>query len=64
MQLRLRPKSSGTFSSGKSSKYIIKIISLIVVIVVVIFFLDQLEIPAPKKFIKQEISNDKLIKLK
>ena len=64
MQLRIRNKTPASFSSRKSNKYIIKIISLVLVIFAVIFFLDRLEISAPKKSIKQEISNEKLIKLK
>jgi len=61
MQLRLRPKSSNSFSLGK---YAVRAVLLIAVIFTILFFLNQLNIPAPKKMIKQEISNDKLIKLK
>tara|TARA_Y100000590_G_scaffold59357_1_gene62975 strand:- start:2748 stop:2933 length:186 start_codon:yes stop_codon:yes gene_type:complete len=61
MQLRLNPKSSRSFSWGKTA---IKVGLVIFAILVVIFFLGQLKLSAPKKLIKQEISNDKLIKLK
>ena len=61
MQLRLRPKSSSNF---RFSKNVLKIVLIILVIFVAIFFLNKIEILAPKKHIKQEISNDKIIKLK
>ena len=61
MQLRLRPKTPSAFSF---SRYSVKIILIILTIFVAIFFLGRLEIPAPKKLIEQNISNDKLIKLK
>ena len=61
MQLRLRPKSPNSFPLGK---YAIKAILLTVLIFTILFFLNKLNIPAPKKMIKQEISNDKLIELK
>ena len=61
MQLRSKYRPSRTFLL---SKYTIKFILLVTSILVVIFFLGQLELPAPQKLIKQEISNDKFIKLK
>jgi len=61
MQLRLNPKTS---RSSSLRRPVIKIILLIFAILVVIFFLGRLELSTPKKLIKQEISNDKLIKLK
>ena len=61
MQLRLNPKSS---RSSSLRKPVIKIILIIFAIFVVIFFLGKLELSTPKKIIKQEISNDKLIELK
>ena len=61
MQLRLNPKTSRSFSLRKP---VIKIILIIFAIFVVIFFLGRLELSTPKKLIKQEISNDKLIKIK
>ena len=61
MQLRLNPKSS---RSSSLRKPVIKIILIIFAILGVIFFLGQLELSTSKELIKQEISNDKLIKLK
>jgi len=61
MQLRLNPKTS---RSSSLRKPVIKIILIIFAILGVIFFLGQLELSTSKELIKQEISNDKLIKLK
>ena len=61
MQLRLNPR---TTRSSLLRKLVIKIILIIFAIFVVIFFLEKLELSTPKKIIKQEISNDKLIELK
>tara|TARA_B100001765_G_scaffold199022_1_gene150700 strand:- start:589 stop:774 length:186 start_codon:yes stop_codon:yes gene_type:complete len=61
MQLRLNPR---TTRSSLLRKLVIKIILIIFAIFVVIFFLGKLELSTPKKIIKQEISNDKLIELK
>ena len=61
MQLRLNPKSARTFSWGKLA---IKTGLTLIVILAIVFFLGQLKLSAPKKLIQQEISNDKLIKLK
>ena len=61
MQLRLNPR---TTRSSLLRKQVIKIILIIFAIFVVIFFLGKLELSTPKKIIKQEISNDKLIELK
>ena len=61
MQLRLNPR---TTRSSLLRKIVIKIILIIFAIFVVIFFLGKLELSSPKKIIKQEISNDKLIELK
>ena len=61
MQLRLNPR---TTRSSLLRKLVIKIILIIFAIFVVIFFLGKLELSNPKKIIKQEISNDKLIELK
>ncbi len=61
MQLRLKPR---TTRSSLLRKLVIKIILIIFAIFVVIFFLGKLELSTPKKIIKQEISNDKLIELK
>jgi hypothetical protein len=61
MQLRLRPKTRRGFPLNK---YVMKVILIVSVILACIFLLGKLELPAPTKLIKQEISNDKLIKLK
>ena len=61
MQLRLNPR---TTRSSLLRKLVIKMILIIFAIFVVIFFLGKLELSTPKKIIKQEISNDKLIELK
>ena len=61
MQLRSKYKPSGT---SLLSKYVLKFILLIVALFAIIIFLNKLEIPAQQELIKQEISNDKLIKLK
>ena len=61
MQLRLNPR---TTRSSLLRKLVIKIILIIFAIFVVIFFLGKLELSTPKKIIKHEISNDKLIELK
>jgi len=57
MQLtRLKPKTNRNL--------VIKIIVVLFVFFLGIFLLDKIDFPVPKKLIKQEISNDKLIKLK
>ena len=43
---------------------VIKIILVLVVFFLAIFLIDKIDFPAPKKLIKQEISNDKLKTLK
>ena len=56
MQLGLKPKTKRNL--------VIKIILVLFVFFLGIFLLDKIDFPAPEKFIKQEISNDKLITLK
>jgi len=58
MQLgsRLKPKTNRNL--------IIKIILIFLAFFLGIFLLDKIDFPVPKKLIKQEISNDKLITLK
>jgi len=56
MQLGLKPRSN--------KKLVIKITLIILFIFLGIFMLDKIDFPAPKKLIKQQISNDKLITLK
>ena len=43
---------------------IIKLTLALVVILGIVFLLNKIDFPAPKKLIKQEISNDKLITIK
>jgi len=61
MQLRLKPRTSRNFIN---KVLLIKIILIFIVFFIGIFLLDKIDFPAPTKFIKQEISNDKLITLK
>ena len=61
MQLRLQPRTNRSLISRN---LVIKIILILLVFFVGIFLLDKIDFPAPKKAIKQEINNDKLIKLK
>ena len=58
MQLgsRIKPKTK--------INLIIKIILFLLALFLGIFLLDKIDFPTPKKIIKQEISNDKLIILK
>jgi hypothetical protein len=56
MQLRLKPKTNRS--------RVLKIILFLLVFFLGIFLLDKIDFSVPKKLIKQEISNDKLIKLK
>ena len=61
MQLRLQPKTKRNLISRN---FIIKTILVLLVFFIGIFLLDKINFPVPTKFIKQEISNDKLITLK
>ena len=61
MQLRLHPRNN---RNSLYSKVIIRIILGLLVLFLLIFLADKIEMPAPSKLIKQEISNDKLITLK
>ena len=61
MQLRLQPRSKRNLISRSLA---IKTILIILFFFLGIFLLDKIDFPAPKKIIKQEISNDKLILLK
>jgi len=63
MQLRLRPKSDRSLISIKRG-FIIKVILILFGFFLLIFLLDKIDMPAPSKLIKQEISNDKLITIK
>tara|TARA_B100001750_G_C15380267_1_gene532069 strand:+ start:28 stop:213 length:186 start_codon:yes stop_codon:yes gene_type:complete len=61
MQLRLKPRASRNVISRS---LVVKIILIPLIFFLGIFLLDKIDFPAPEKFIKQEISNDKLITLK
>jgi len=61
MQLRLKPRTNRNLINRN---LVIKIILIFLVFSLGIFLLDKIDFPTPKKLIKQEISNDKLITLK
>jgi len=61
MQLRLQRKTNRGITN---SKFVIKVILFVSVFFLAIFLLDKIKMPAPNKFIKQEISNDKFITVK
>ena len=63
MQLRLRPRQNNSLISVKRG-FAIKVILFVLVFFLLIFLLDKINMPAPSKLIKQEISNDKLITVK
>ena len=52
------------FQPRTNRNLVIKIILIILIFLLGIFLLDRIDFPVPKKLIKQEISNDKLITLK
>jgi|TARA_B100000809_G_scaffold176151_1_gene173483 hypothetical protein len=52
------------FEPRTNRNLVIKIILIILIFFLGIFLLDKIDFPVPKKIIKQEISHDKLIKLK
>ena len=61
MQLRFKPKID---RRSAIIKIVIKTVLFSAVFLLAIFLFDKIDMPAPNKLIKQEISNDKLIKLK
>ena len=61
MQLRLQPR---TGRGLEKRKLVIKTILFVLIFSLAIFLLDKIEMPAPNKLIKQEISNDKLVTVK
>jgi len=61
MQLRLKPRTNRNLIIRN---LVIKIILIFLVFYLGIFLLDKIDFPTPTKYIKQEISNDKLITLK
>ena len=52
------------FQPRTNRSLVIKFILILLIFFLGIFLLDKIDFPAPKKIIKQEISHDKLIKLK
>lgn len=52
------------FKPKTNRNLVIKIILFFLFFFLGIFLIDKIDFPMPKKLIKQEISNDKLIKLK
>ena len=63
MQLRLGPRPNKSLISIKRG-FLIKAILFVLSFFLLIFLLDKIDMPAPNKLIKQEISNDKLITVK
>jgi len=61
MQLRLQPRFNKNLSKRK---FLIKTILFVSIFFLAIFLLDKIDMPAPNKLIKQNISNDKIITLK
>jgi|TARA_Y100000590_G_C15634870_1_gene982557 hypothetical protein len=61
MQLRLKSKID---KRAIISRLVIKAILFVTIFIIAIFLIDKIEMPVPNKFIKQEISNDKLTTLK
>ncbi len=61
MQLRLKPRTSRNLVSRN---LIIKTTLVLLFFFLGIFLLDKIDFPVPKKLIKQEISDDKLITIK
>ena len=63
MQLRLRPRNNrGLLNITRG--FFIKAILFLLILFLAIFLLDKIDVSAPSKVIKQEISNDKLITIK
>jgi len=61
MQLRYRSRTSRSFLTRG---LIIKSVVIILIFFLAIFLVDKINMPAPNKLIKQELSNDKLITVK
>ena len=61
MQLRFKNRGS---RRSTINKLLIKTILFTIVFSLAIFLLDKIDVSAPSKVIKQEISNDKLITIK
>ena len=52
------------YKLNSNRNLVIKIILTLLIFFLGIFLLDKIDFPTPKKLIKQEISNDKLITIK
>ena len=61
MQLNLRPRRRRRIVNRT---LIVKTVLFCIIFLLAIFLLDKINLPAPAKLIKQEISNDKIITLK
>ena len=61
MQLRLRPRGRSAFPA---SKHIVKLVIFLLIFFLAIFLLDKIDFPSPKKLIKEQLGNDKIITLK
>jgi hypothetical protein len=61
MQLRFHPRNN---RKALYPKVIVRIILGVLVFFLLIFLADKIDMPTPTKFIKQEISNEKIITLK
>ncbi len=61
MQLRLTPRNRRGIIS---KNFLFKTVLIFIIFFLVIFFLDRVNFPKPSKFIKEEISNEKLTTLK
>ena len=62
MQLRFNERRSRR--NPISRIFLIKSILVVFVLFLAIFILDKIDMPAPNKLIKQELSNDKLVTVK
>ena len=63
MQLRLRPRNNRSLANITRG-FFIKAIFFLLILFLAMFLLDKIDVSAPSKVIKQEISNDKLITIK
>ena len=61
MQLRLKPRANKNFINRS---FVIKTILIFLAFFLVIFLLDNIDFPSPKKLIKEQLGNDKIITLK
>jgi len=61
MQLRLRPTNKRNLINRS---VFAKSILFVLIFFLAIFLLDKIKMPTPSKFIKQELSNDKIVTVK